>query len=185
MRGSQDLPVPLSSSLRSSDASSSEPMALPSAICLRACSTSSTVGSSSRLRLSGRLAICSRMAGPPFVDLLFSSDWKCLYTSGGYPPGRVVADPEDVLQRWRRYNQSLLNSKSAKREPAILEQVARHPLSLSFNDDPTVEEVVRALRQVADGKAMGPEELPLRLLKLSLRGDREILAAVHELILSV
>ena len=51
--------------------------------------------------------------------------------------------------------QSLLNSKSAKHDPAILEQIARRPLSLNYDDEPTVKEVVQALRHMADGKAMG------------------------------
>ena len=63
--------------------------------------------------------------------------------------------------------------------------MAKHPLRLSLDGDPTAEEVVRALRQMADGKAMGPDELPSELQKLALRGNREILAALHQLILSV
>ena len=49
----------------------------------------------------------------------------------------------------------------------------RRPLNLSLGDDPTVEEVVRALRQMADGKAMGPDELPSELLKLALTRNHE------------
>ena len=79
----------------------------------------------------------------------------------------------------------MLNNKSAKRDPAILEKIARRRLNISLDDDPTMDEVVRALRQMTDGKAMGADELPLELLKLALRGNREILAALHELVLSV
>ena len=38
---------------------------------------------------------------------------------------------------------------------------------------------------MANGKAMGPDELSSELLKLALRGNREILAALHELVLPV
>jgi len=93
--------------------------------------------------------------------------------------------PKDMLQRLRRHFQSLVNSKSRKRDPSILEQVARRPVSLSLDDGPTVEEVVQALRQMADGKAMGLDELPSELLKLALRGNREILATPDELVLLV
>ena len=48
-----------------------------------------------------------------------------------------------------------------------------------------MEEVVRALKQMKDGKVMGPNELPSEFRKLALRGDRGILAALHELVLSV
>ena len=58
-------------------------------------------------------------------------------------------------------------------------------MSLSLDDGPTVEEVVQALRQMADGKAMGLDELPSELLKLALRGNREILATSDELVLLV
>ena len=99
--------------------------------------------------------------------------------------GQLLRDPRDILERWRRYFQSLLKSESAKRDPAILEQTARGLLSLSLDDNPTVEEVVQALRQMAGGKVMGPDDLPSELLKLVLRGNQEILAALHELVLSV
>ena len=45
--------------------------------------------------------------------------------------GQVLRDPEDILQMWRKQFQSLLNSKSVKRDPPILNQIARRPLSLS------------------------------------------------------
>jgi len=38
---------------------------------------------------------------------------------------------------------------------------------------------------MADGKAMGPDELPSDLLNLAPRGNWEILAALHKLVLSV
>ena len=56
------------------------------------------------------------------------------------------------------------------------------PLSLDY---PSVAEVEQVLRQLANGKAMGPDDLPAELLKLADRGNHEILRAFHGFILAV
>ena len=99
--------------------------------------------------------------------------------------GKLLRDPQEILQRWKRHFESLLNGSTDKLNPATLDLVAEHPLKQALDAEPSVAEVEQALRQLANGKAMGPDNLPPELLKLADRGSHEILRAFHGVLLAV
>ena len=92
----------------------------------------------------------------------------------------------EIRARWRRYFTSLLNTTSTTLNRTIIEGLSQKPTALSLGDPPVVSETNTALRSMANGKAMGPDELPAELLKLGLSACfHKILLAFHDIIVAV
>ena len=99
---------------------------------------------------------------------------------------KLLRKRADIRARWRRYFTSLLNTTSAALNRTIIEGLSQKPTALSFGDPPVVSETKKALRSMANGKAMGPDELPTELLKLGLSDSyHKILLAFHDIIVAV
>ena len=80
----------------------------------------------------------------------------------------------------------LLSTTSAALNRTIIEGLSQKPTALSLGDPPAVSETKKTPRSTANGKAMGPDELPAELLKLGLSdGSHEILLAFHGIIVAV
>ena len=80
----------------------------------------------------------------------------------------------------------MLNTTSATLNRTIIEGLSQKPTALSLGDPPAVSETKKALRSMANGKAMGSDELPAELLKLGLSdSSHEILLAFHDIIVAV
>ena len=100
--------------------------------------------------------------------------------------GKILRKLDEIRARWRRYFTSLLNTTSAALNRTIIEGLSQKPTSLSLGDPPVVSETKKALRSKANGKAMGPDELPVELLKLGLPdSSHKILLAIHDIIVAV
>ena len=100
--------------------------------------------------------------------------------------GKLLLKLEEIRARWRRYFTSLLNTTSVAHNRTIIEDLSQKPTALSLGDPPVVSGTRKALRYMANGKAMGSDELPVELLKLGLcESSHEILLAFHGLILAV
>ena len=100
--------------------------------------------------------------------------------------GKLPRKLDEIRARWRRYFTSLLNTTSATLNRTIIEGLSQKPTALSLGDPPVVSETKKALISMANGKAMGPDELPAELLKLGLSdSSREILLAFHDIIVAV
>ena len=79
-----------------------------------------------------------------------------------------------ILKRWRRFFDTLLNSKSPTLNPDVVEQVAQRPTTratrhLAAVPDP--EEVEAATKGLGNWTAVGPDLLVAELLKID--GDDE------------
>ena len=80
----------------------------------------------------------------------------------------------------------LLNTTPASLDRTIIEGLSPKPVALSLRYSPVVDETRKTLRSMANGKAMGPDEVPAELLKLGLSdSSHEILLALHEIIMAV
>ena len=103
-----------------------------------------------------------------------------------YEDGKLLRKLEEIRERWRRYFASLLSRTSAALDQTINESLSPKPVALSLGDPPVVNETKQALRSMAIGKAMGPDELPVELLELGLSdSSHEILLAFHSIIVDV
>ena len=100
--------------------------------------------------------------------------------------GKLLRKLDGIRARWRRCFTSLLNTTSAALNRTIIEGLSQKPTALSLGDPPVVSETKKALRSMANGKAVGPDELPAELLKLGLSdSSHEILLAFHDIIVAV
>ena len=100
--------------------------------------------------------------------------------------GKLLRKLDEIRAKWRRYFTSLLNTTSATLNRTIIAGLSQKPTALSLGDPPVVSETKKVLRSMANGKAMGPDELPAELLKLGLSdSSQEILLAFHDIIVAV
>ena len=100
--------------------------------------------------------------------------------------GKLQRKLDEIRARWRQYFTSLLNTTSAALNRTIIEGLSQKLTALSLGDPPVVSETKKALRSMAIGKAMGPDELPAELLKLGFSdSSHEIFLAFHDIIVAV
>ena len=96
--------------------------------------------------------------------------------------GIMLRDPGLVLGRWARFFGTPLNSKSDKLRLDIIEGLPQWPITHALGVKPNENELIGALRSRANAKAMGPDELPVELLKLGINHDPTVLREFHRVI---
>ena len=96
--------------------------------------------------------------------------------------GIMLRDPGLVLGRWARFFGTLLNSKSDNLRLDIIEELPQWPITHALGVEPTENELIGALRSMANAKAVGPDELPVELLKLGINHDPTVLREFHRVI---
>ena len=96
--------------------------------------------------------------------------------------GTMLRDPGLILGRWARFFGTLLNSKSDKLRLDIIKELPQWPITHDLGVEPTESELIGALRSMANAKAVGPDELPVELLKLGINHDPTVLREFHRVI---
>ena len=104
----------------------------------------------------------------------------------------MLRDKADILQRWARFFSTLLNTKSPKLNPAIIEEVQQRPAAPTTGDSvplgsaPTLEETRRrAIRGRHNWKAPGPDSLVVRLLKIDEPAEPIVLERFHAILVEL
>ena len=85
--------------------------------------------------------------------------------------GNLLRDVELIHERWVRWFHTLLNTKSPKLNPKIAEALDQWPVNTPLGVQPTMQELIDAIRSFANGKAVGPDGIPVELFKIALNGD--------------
>ena len=96
--------------------------------------------------------------------------------------GIMLRDPGLILGRWARFSGNLLNSKSDKLRLDIIEEPPQWPNAHDLGVEPTENELIGALRSMANAKAVGPDKLPVELLKLGINYDPPALREFHRVV---
>ena len=96
--------------------------------------------------------------------------------------GIMLRDPGLVLRRWARFFGILVNSKSDKLRLDIIEELPQGPITHDLGVEPSENELIEALRSMANAKAVGPDELPVEQLKLGFNHDPTVLEEFHRVI---
>ena len=96
--------------------------------------------------------------------------------------GIMPRDPGLILGRWARFFGTLLYSKSDKLGVDIIEELPQWRIAHALGMEPTESELIGALRSMANAKAVGPDELPVELLKLGINHDPIVLREFHRVI---
>ena len=105
--------------------------------------------------------------------------------------GVLLRDKAEILQRWARFFGTLLNTKSPKLNPAIIEEVQQRPEAPTTRDSvplgsaPTLEETRRAIRGMHNWKAPGPDFLVAELLKIDEPAEPIVLERFHAILVEV
>ena len=81
--------------------------------------------------------------------------------------GIMLRDAGLVLGRWARFFGTLLKSKSDQLRLDTLEGLPQRPITHALEVKPTGNELIGALRSMANAKAVGPDEHPVELLGIS------------------
>ena len=88
--------------------------------------------------------------------------------------GHTLTEDEEILERWKVYCENLYTRDNETDSPEP-DPGPREPV-------PTLEEVKKALESTGNGKAAGPDALPVELLKL---GGDSVVEALHRIITCV
>ena len=96
--------------------------------------------------------------------------------------GMVLRDPGLVLGRWARLFGTFFNAKSDELRLDTIEGLPQWPITHAPGIEPTENELIGALRSMANAKAVGSAELPVKLLKLGLNHDPTVLRKFHRMI---
>ena len=88
-----------------------------------------------------------------------------------YENGVLLRDVELIRERWVRCFHTLLNAKSPRLDPNIAEGLDQWPENMPLGVQPTMQELTDAIRSLANGKAVGPDEVSVELFKITLNGD--------------
>ncbi|XP_048000280.1 uncharacterized protein LOC125237330 [Leguminivora glycinivorella] len=75
--------------------------------------------------------------------------------------GKILTDDESIKERWKKYFEKLMNEKNEWN--GVLENP---PLNLGLVREISVEEVKVAVRNMKNGKAVGPDGIPVEVWKL-------------------
>ena len=85
--------------------------------------------------------------------------------------GVLLTNVELIRERWVRWFHTLLNAKSPRLDPNIAEGLDQWPENMPLGVQPTVQELKGAIRSLANGKAVGSDEVSVELFKITLNGN--------------
>ena len=93
--------------------------------------------------------------------------------------GVLLRDVKLIRERWVRWFHTLLNAKSPRLDPIIAEGLGPNiaeglgqwPENMPLGVQPTMQELTDAIRSLANGKAVGPDEVSVELFKITPNGD--------------
>ena len=85
--------------------------------------------------------------------------------------GVLLRDVELIRERWVRWFHTRLNAKSPRLDPNIAEGLDQWPKNMPLRVQPTMQEMTDTIRSLANGKAVGPDEVSVELFKITLNGD--------------
>ena len=95
----------------------------------------------------------------------------------------MLLDPALVLGRWARFFSTFPDVNSEKPRLNIIEGLLKWPVTCALGFEQKKNEIMAALRSMTNARAVGPDELPVELLKLGLNHDPTvILQEFHQVI---
>ncbi|MEP4684613.1 MAG: hypothetical protein ABJ015_23620 [Rhodopirellula bahusiensis] len=96
--------------------------------------------------------------------------------------GTLLRDKTPILEWWARLFGIFLTTKSPKLDSTISALFPQRPLALSPVDEPTMDDTTTVIRRMPNWKAVGPDSLPAKLLKID---HLEFIRYFHNLLINV
>jgi len=103
------------------------------------------------------------------VRIITGNDLSSLQTPIKRSDGSKCSGVEEILRRWREhYNETLSRSSGAVCPQVDAASSAATPDIDMCTDEPTLEEMMRAVKKLKNGRAAGCDDIPPELLKCAL-----------------
>ena len=96
--------------------------------------------------------------------------------------GRLLRGKKLISERWVQFFRLQLKEKSDMLDPDIPKRLPKQPVANALGTEPTEEKAVTVVKEIANVKAVGPDGLPMELLKLGLQQDRTLLLQLLRLV---
>ena len=93
----------------------------------------------------------------------------------------IFTDSKSIIARWGEYFQKLLNVPGDM-EPEVPENIQKHSANTALDEKPTMDEMVRAIKGLNDGKAPGGDGIPAEVWKY---GGANLSNRLHRWIIKV
>ncbi|TWW53305.1 RNA-directed DNA polymerase from mobile element jockey [Takifugu flavidus] len=93
----------------------------------------------------------------------------------------LLKDKANIIERWREHFSTLLNRPSTV-DPAALNSIPQKPVVDDLDLPPSLDEVMKAIKQTSSGKAAGGDNIPAELHKAAGPGA---LGAFHNILTSI
>lgn len=94
---------------------------------------------------------------------------------------RTLVTAEEIKERWAEHFSTLLNRPSTADEEA-LNQIPQYPTRTCMDQPPSLDETIKAIKQLRNNKATGPDNIPAEIYKY---GGQTVQANVHNLLLRI
>ncbi len=89
----------------------------------------------------------------------------------------LLRDVEVIRERWVRWFHTL--------DPNIAEGLEQWPENTTLGNQPTMQELTDAIRSLANGKAVGPDGVPVELFKIALNGDPALRQRLLDIVVGI
>ena len=93
----------------------------------------------------------------------------------------IFIDSKSVMARWSEYFHKLLNVPGDI-EPEVLESIQKRSVNTALYEKPTMDEMVRAIKGLKDGKAPGGDGIPAEVWKY---GRANLSSRLHRWIIKI
>ena len=93
----------------------------------------------------------------------------------------LIKDKEGITSRWAEHFSTLLNRPSSV-DAQALDQIPQRPVLEDLDQPPTLDEVLKAVKQTSAGKAVGKDNIPAEFFK---EGGTKAMEAFHDIICSI
>ena len=103
------------------------------------------------------------------VRVISGKDTSSLMTPVNKSDGSTCTGDEEILERWHEHYDQALNHPSGTACPELdAASLSSIPSPDICTDEPTFDEVMRAIKKLKNGRAAGSDEIPPELLKCAL-----------------
>ena len=99
--------------------------------------------------------------------------------------GVLLRDVELIRERWVRWFHTLLNAKSPRLDPNIVEGLDQWPKHMPLGVQPTMQELTDVIRLLTNGKAVGPDEVSVELFNITLNGDPALRRGLLDIVVRI
>ena len=92
---------------------------------------------------------------------------------------------ELIRERWVWWFHTLLNAKSPRLDPNIVEGLDQWPKNMPLGVQLTMQELTDAIRSLANGRAVGPNGFSVELFKITLNGDPSLRRRLLDIVVRI